>query len=938
METDENRYIIGIDLGTTNSAVSYIDLSSEETRRHIEIFHVPQLSGPGEVSHLKILPSFLYLPGEHEIDKEALALPWNSDGPGFVGTFAREQGAKVPDRLVSSAKSWLCHGKVDRKAPILPWGAGEDMARVSPVEATSAYLSLIKQAWNHSKKDDDDLYLEHQTIIITVPASFDEVARDLTVEAAYRAGIKNITLLEEPLAAFYSWLIEHDRKWDQFVRPGELILVCDVGGGTTDFTLITLREKYGKPLFERISVGDHLILGGDNMDLSLARHAESSLESGNKGPVNIRRWQALCSQCRQAKEGILSSRMESKAITLVGKGRKLIADTVSTTLSRKEVEEIILEGFFPFVEPGEDLTESPRQGMTEFGLPYAPDPAITRHLVRFLERHRADVNQILGRDRVQPDLILFNGAALKPTVIQDKIRAAIRRWFNEEDKGLPRVMNNPELDLAVALGASYYGMVKKGFGVRVGSGSARAYFLGVGRANGEKIGPGAPEKAICLVERGTEEGHNIELADKEFHVLANQPVSFDLYSSSFRTGDRIGDIIDMDESLTPLPPIHTIIEYGKKAKKTSLPVKIEAGYTEVGTLALWCRSTLSNHRWRLQFQLRAVDPAPVSDQQVLEQSLVDEALGKIKEAFSGKTGDTRPEHLVKIISEIVNRPKEEWPLSFIRLMADQLAKLQDSRKLSIEHESRWYNLMGFCLRPGFGDAADGHRLGNLWKIFDAGPIHTKNVQVRSEWWVLWRRVAGGLSAKQQRYMSQKISLLIRPKKGGSKTRLAPQEQMEIWMALANLELLSGKDKAAWARLLLEQLSPKKSRPQYWWSLSRLGARELLYGPIDRVVSSKQVASWIELILEKKWRNPKPVGTALSQMARLTGDRNRDPDPIVINRIIEWLSPHDWSGPCVKLLKEVIPIARQEESVLFGDSVPPGIVLHMDEDPEHQNSP
>ncbi len=927
METIENPYIIGIDLGTTNSAVSFVDLSSDERKEHIEIFQVPQVSGPGEISQLKILPSFLYIPGEHEIDKSSVSLPWDSVGKGVVGSFARDQGSKVPDRLVSSAKSWLCHGKVDRQASILPWGAGEDVAKVSPVEATSAYLSMIKEAWNNSKKGDEDLYLEHQKIIITVPASFDEAARDLTVDAATRAGLKNITLLEEPLAAFYSWLIAHDKDWDRHVSTGELILVCDVGGGTSDFTLITLREKYKKPLFERISVGDHLILGGDNMDLSLARHVEESLRTGKKGSFNLRRWQALCSQCRQAKEDLLSGRMESKAITLVGEGRKLIAGTVSSTLTQKELEELILEGFFPLVEPGEDLTEKARQGITEFGLPYAQDPAITRHLIRFLERHRADVKQILGRDNVQPDLILFNGAALKPEVVQEKIRAAIRYYFNEDEQRLPRVMINPELDLAVALGASYYGLVKQGYGVRVGSGSARAYFLGVGQAKGETSGTDAAEKAICLVERGTEEGHHVELSDREFHVLANLPVSFDLHSSSFRTGDRIGDIIDIDSSLTPLAPIHTVIEYGKKAKETSIPVKMEAGYTEVGTLALWCRSTLSDHRWRLQFQLRDVDNVEVSDQQVLEESLVDAVTGKINEAFSKKDGPTPPERLIKIISDIVSLPKENWPLSFIRQLADQLAGFLDARKLSIEHESRWYNLIGFCLRPGVGDAADVHRLRNLWKIFDAGPIHTKNAQVRSEWWVLWRRVAGGLSAKQQRYMSQKISLMIKPKKGSVKTRLAPQEEMEIWMALANLELLSGKEKADWGRMLLDLLNPKKSRPQYWWALSRLGAREPLYGPIDRVVRRNEVVSWIPRILEKNWRNLKPVGTALSQVARLTGDRKRDLTLEDLQPIVDWLAPHDWSEPCIRLLTEVVPIAQQEEGALFGESVPPGIVLH-----------
>jgi len=928
LEAHEKRYIIGIDLGTTNSAVSYVDLSPDETRRQIKIFHVPQLSGPGEISELKILPSFFYIPGEHEIDRASIAIAWSSEKRGFAGAFARDQGAKVPDRLVSSAKSWLCHAKVDRKAPILPWGAAGDVGRISPVEATAAYLSLIKDAWNRSREGDEDQYAEHQNIIITVPASFDEAARDLTVEAAGLAGIKNITLLEEPLAAFYSWLIRHDKQWDQHVRPGELILVCDVGGGTTDFTLITLRDKDGRPAFDRIAVGDHLILGGDNMDLTLARHVETNLKGGQNGAVNIRRWQALCSQCRQAKEEILSGLSESKAITIVGEGRRLIAGTVSAALSRKEVEDIILDGFFPLVDREEDLTEKKRLGITEFGLPYAQDPAITRHMVRFLERHRPDVKQILNRDSVQPDLILFNGAALKPLVIQEKVRSAIRHWFNEKDPELPRVMVNPEPDLAVALGASYYGLVKEGFGIRVGSGSARAYFLGVGHSKGPEDRVSQPEKAICLVERGTEEGGNIELPEREFHVLANQPVSFSLFSSSFRAQDRVGDLIDIDDTLTPLPEIHTVIQYGKKAKETSLPVRVEANYTEIGTLALWCCSTISNHRWRLQFQLRETERSQtVSDQQVLEQSLVDQVLYEINEAFSAKV-DYDLEQLTKKITEIVGQPKEMWPLNFIRPVSDQLLRLMNARKISMEHECRWYNLIGFCLRPGVGDAGDEHRLRSLWKIFDQGPVHAKNAQVRSEWWVLWRRVAAGLSAKQQRYMSQKITTIFRLKKSGEKVQLAPQEHMEIWMAIANLELISADDRANWGRFLLDQLSPKKSRPQYWWAISRLGAREPLYGPIDRTISAAETGSWIQSIMAKNWRNPKPVGIALSQLARLTGDRKRDLGPDVLKHVIEWLGPYDWSGPCIRILKEIAPIARQEESTLFGESVPPGIVLHV----------
>ncbi|MCJ7616818.1 MAG: Hsp70 family protein, partial [Desulfobacterales bacterium] len=572
----EKHFIIGVDLGTTNSAVSYVDLQADSKKKYrIKIFKVPQLTGFGEVSRLPVLPSFLYIPGKYDISQEAVSLPWTSDEKNFVGAFARDHGAKVPARLVSSAKSWLCHSKVDRKARILPWGAGEEVFKISPLEATASYLKHIKKAWNSSKGDDEDLYLENQIIIITVPASFDEVARDLTVEAASMAGLSNVILLEEPLAAFYSWLIRHEHDWNKFVNPNELILVCDVGGGTTDFTLITLREVEGSPRFERIAVGDHLILGGDNVDLALASNIERRL-SKKRISLSGDRWRTLCHQCRKAKENILNEDAESEKITLMGEGSKLIAGTVSAELGRKEIEKTVLEGFFPLADPKDIKKINIREGITEFGLPYEQEPAITRHLGYFLDKHKEDVVKVLNREDHAPDLILFNGGSLKPLIVREKIRAAMRNWFHEKDSSIPRVLDNPDPDLSVALGASYYGLVKIGKGVRVGSGSARAYYLGVSKKESDTI-EGLPKKtdkkfAVCLVERGLEEGTTIELKDKKFEVLANQPVSFDIYSSSFRSGDRCGDLVEIDDSLTPLPPIQTVVQYGKKGVKTRIPV------------------------------------------------------------------------------------------------------------------------------------------------------------------------------------------------------------------------------------------------------------------------------------------------------------------------------------------------------------------------------
>ena len=926
----DQRYIIGIDLGTTNCAVSYVDLLKDESERpSIEIFSVPQLTGPGEIFELKLLPSFLYMPGEHEITRDALNLPWSTDGGNLVGAFARDQGAGVPGRMVSSAKSWLCHGRVDRRSPILPWGAGEEQPKLSPVAATAAYLKHIKDAWNHSRARDEDERLERQRVVITVPASFDEVARDLTLEAARQAGIKRLTLLEEPLAAFYTWLFMNEGAWNELIQPGALVLVCDVGGGTTDFTLIALRDKKGKPGFERIAVGDHLILGGDNMDLALSRGLEMKFRKDQNTPLRIQLWQSLCHQCRRAKEEILSGRKETQTVTLVGEGRKLIADTVSAPLERREVEEVILEGFYPFVEPEESLTEKPRKGMTEFGLPYAQDPAITRQLIRFLEHQREHVTGLLQRDNVRPDLVLFNGGSLKPKAVQERILSVIRRWSGEKDASLPGVLDNSDLDLAVALGASYYGLVRKGRGIRVSSGSARAYYLGVGRAEPERPGGDTSEKAICLVERGMEEGRHIRLENKGFQVLTNQPVGFDVYSSSFRTGDRIGDILTVDDSMTALPPIRTVIQFGKKAGKKSLPIDVEAHYTEVGTLSLWCRSIQTDHRWRLQFQLRDADQgAPVSDARIYEEALVTGSLDILREAFSNRE-KAPPGGLVKAIHALVRHPKEKWPLSFIRRMADSLIQMSAARKISPDHEARWLNLMGFCLRPGFGDALDEHRVRRLWKMYHEGPTHDKAVQVRSEWWVFWRRVSAGLTANRQRRILQETAAFVRPQKKTGKMRITPQEHLEIWMSLANLERLPSSDKAEWGRFLLNSLTPKKSRPQYWWAVSRFGAREPLYGPLDKVIPPEEVSKWIDDILKNDWKNPKPIAMALAQMARRTGDRARDLDPALIERVLEWMSPFEWAGPYRRNLESVVPMDTGDKNLIFGESLPSGIVLRTE---------
>ncbi len=921
MEDSDYRYIIGIDLGTTNSAVSYVDLASGETKnRGIKLFKVPQLTGLGEVSAMPVLPSFCYIPGKYDISADAIRLPWHTEKQNFVGTLARDHGARVPSRLVASAKSWLCHSQADRCSRILPWGAGEEIPKISPVQATAAYLKHIRLAWNSRQREDSDLYLENQMVILTVPASFDEVARDLTLEAANLAGIKHLTLLEEPLAAFYSWLIQHENNWRDFIRPGELVFVCDVGGGTTDFTLITLRETEGSPRFERIAVGDHLILGGDNIDLALARHVEQQFN--NSRPLSPDRWKTLCHLCRQAKENILEQGKESETITLMGEGTILIGGTLSAGISRETLEQIVLEGFFTLARPDSQKRQTPRKGISEFGLPYESEPAITRHIGSFLDSHSQDIQRFLGERSAFPDLILFNGGTLKSGLVQKQIRKSIRCWFGKEDEDVPRVLENPNPDLSVALGASYYGLVKSGFGVRVGSGSPRSYYLGFDR----KDETGVEEKAaICLVERGVDEGTLLSLPESlNFEVLTNQPVSFDLYSSSYRSGDRCGDILAVDQSLTPLPPLQTVIQFGQKGKKTTIPVAIEAEYTETGVLALWCRSFSSHHRWRLQFQLRDSGPTVgVGETEVFEAEAVDAAKQTVAAVFARDASPAALSGAMKAVARAVNRPREKWPLGFIRELADQLLDSIDVRSFSAEHEIRWLNLTGFCLRPGFGDGMDSQRIKSLWKIYKQGVTFRKNAQAKAEWWIMWRRVAGGLSAGQQRQVFQDLRPFVLPKKN-AKVRLEPQERVEVWMALANMERLMAKDKVELGRQLTAELHPKKTKPQFLWALSRIGAREPLYGPVDRVIPPEEAARWIRALLALDLKNPRPAGAALAQLARRTGDRMRDIDADQ-QQVVAYLTRNEVTEQ-IRYVTQVVALEKQDETTLFGESLPSGIVL------------
>ena len=920
MDFQDKQYVIGIDLGTTNSAVSYVDMAAKKQNgkeKSVKVFNVPQLTGHGEFTKVPVLPSFLYIPGKYDISEKMLKHPWKKREDLFAGTFARDHGSKIPSRLVSSAKSWLCNQTADRKAKILPWGS-EGFEKVSPVAATSEYLLHIRNAWNHYVKDEDQ-FLENQFVVITVPASFNEAARDLTMEAVKTAGFGSfVTLLEEPLAAFYSWLINHETDWQKHVKADDLILVCDVGGGTTDFSLISLKESKGSPRFERIAVGDHLILGGDNIDLALAGKVESKFKS--KSGLTSDKWKTLCYRCREAKEKILGKGEESVRITIKGEGRSLISGTLAADLTREDVETILRDEFYPYVESTQSLNIDSGKEITDFGLPFEKESAVTRHIIRFLENHREDVKKNLSKDPL-PDFILFNGGTLKPVLVQERIRQAIGKWFNAGESELPQILENQIPELAVGIGASYYGLVKQGKGVKVGSGSPRSYYIGV--LDKEKNS----SKAVCIVERGLDEGSVIDLTQMKYEVRANEPVSFDIYYSSYRSGDTAGEIITVDDSFSSMTPIQTIIKFGQNGRRKIIPVTIGAEYTEMGTLSMYCHSGVSDHKWKLQFQLRDLsNSVKSSETEVYDEGLIKDACKRIHQVFTDESDkDDALKSIAGQIEKIVGQKKTHWSLSFLRTIVDKLLELENTRKYTADHEARWLNLTGFCIRPGFGDAFDEERLRKLWKIYLAGVAFEKRVQNRLEWWVFIRRIAAGLKAGQQRQFFQDISpLLIKGKT--TKSKLPPQEQVELWMAAGNMERLLVKDKVVLAKSLLPILKPGKKQDNMFWVLSRLGARELLYGSVDRVVPAKEVIKWIHPIMKKTGQKNVPVENMMVQISRKTGDRTRDMDQETVLKIVDWLRDRNAKKSSIRAMTEKMKIAAQEKNAQFGEKLPAGLVL------------
>ncbi|WP_458765731.1 Hsp70 family protein [Cupriavidus basilensis] len=606
------RYSIGIDLGTTHCALSYVDLTASDGEKTTQgVLPITQLTAPGAIEDCDLLPSFLYLPHASELAPGDLALPWNAARDFAVGELARSRGAATPIRLVSSAKSWLCHPGVDRRAAILPNDAPAEVPRVSPLETSVRYLSHLREAWDHAHPDAP---FGEQDITVTIPASFDPAARELTAEAAEAAGYARMTLLEEPQAALYSWIQKSGGQWRKEVKVGDIILVVDVGGGTTDLSLIAVIEREGNLELHRVAVGEHILLGGDNMDLALAHVVARKLaaQGTQADPWQLR---ALTYACRSAKETLLSD-PATDAVPLVvpSRGSKLIGGSIRTELTRAELTQIILEGFFPQVDGSARPVSRARAGLTQLGLPYAQDPAITRHLAAFLGRQVAALAEMeglagapaRGATFLHPTAVLFNGGVFKSALLVERILQTLNGWLAAEGAAPARLLGGADLDLAVARGAAYYGYVRRGKGVRIRGGTARAYYIAVESAMPAIPGFEPPIQALCVAPFGMEEGTEAPLPEQEFGLVVGEPVHFRFFGSSVRRQDQVGTLLDFwgPEDLQELDEIQATLPPEGRTPGEVVPVKLHARITEAGTLELEAVPRGTGERWKVEFDVR----------------------------------------------------------------------------------------------------------------------------------------------------------------------------------------------------------------------------------------------------------------------------------------------------------------------------------------------
>jgi hypothetical protein len=984
-----SRFIVGIDLGTTNCAIAYVDTQNVPYR--VRPMRIEQLIEFGTVGPLDTLPSFHYELTANEATSVDPRFKFDQDSqparhPGIVGALARERSMQVPGRGIASAKSWLCNPHVDRRSDLLPWHGDEDVERLSPVETSRRYLEHLRRLWDRQHPSDP---LSEQEVVITLPASFDEVARQLTLEAGIRAGIPKVTLIEEPQAAFYAWLERHQERWTELLQAGQTILVCDIGGGTTDFTLIRvidsaiaheassdssssstrpmrgmerdasrsaeskLEKTFG---LHRVAVGPHLLLGGDNLDLALAHYVEQQLaQSEESKPLTHRQWDMLKAQARSAKELILGSDPPPNVvIALPGSGSRLIASTRSVTIEREWARRLLIEGFFGSVA----LDARPNRGeglFQEFGLPYESEPSVHKHLAQFLWEHRwagradSDRGRLSETLAARPDWILFNGGVLESTEIRNALVEQVRTWFAPDSAlapGLalapdspadwrPGLLDGNRLDLAVALGAAYFGLVRRGEGIRIDARLARTIYLQVQQS---------PPQAICIMPSSAAPLDTLRLDQHPFELRVGEPVQFPLFCSSTQLTHRFGELVDVDlQTMTPMPPIQTVLDWARGRRRESIPVVLETALTEIGTLAMRVVTQADfaaregAARWNLEFDVRSIAPQGDGDQarggigEIVDEAQVARCTQALDTVF-GEQPSGSPSQAYGLISDAIGLSRKQWPVSLLRSLWGYLLEHADCRKRSPDAEARWLNLVGWCLRPGFGYPADDWRVQQTWRSVHNKLMHRSSSGV-SESIILWRRISGGFTAGQQNALYQDCWSRVKPMLIGGGAQTNSNVAAELLRLLGSLERLCSADKSVVAEACLQALDKKKMeplRPALLWTIGRLGCRVPVYASLQQTVSIERATAWIDglLAIDASWvaKESSAYCLALMLLARKTGDRYRDVSEKVRGRVVERMKGLGAPAMHLDLVVRGGRLDEEQSAQVVGDALPLGFTL------------
>lgn len=915
MQKQTPHYLVGIDLGTTHTVVAYI--RADKPASTIQIFQIEQLVAPGQVAARALLPSVRYHPAAGELSAADVTFSPAGDS-AVIGEAARVLGAKTKGRFVTSAKSWLSHPSVDHSADILPWGSNDEVAKVSPIDASASYLEHIRTVWRHRFPDAP---LEQQDIVITVPASFDEAARSLTLEAAKLAGLHQVRLLEEPQAVCYDWLRRNAGNLQQALANVHLLLVCDVGGGTTDLTLIKVEQGEHEPKLTRIGVGDHLMLGGDNIDLALAHLAESRLTGGEKR-LSSADLSQLLEQCRVAKERLLAEDApEQVHVTLLGGGSKLIGSSRSVVLTRDEVRHIALDGFFPL--SGLDaLPDRKRSGVVEFGLPYTAEPAVSKHIAAFLKLHQAASKEALQGTGTVPDALLLNGGVFRSQPITQRTIDLLGHWRSAP----PVLLENQHPELAVAFGAVSYAIARREKKLKIGGGAARSYFLLV------DTGQADVQQGVCILPRGSEEGEEIILKDRKFALRLGMPVRFHLATTSGDQEFKSGDITEITDLFHSLPPLAVAFEGDSNQPNAEVTVQLAATQTEIGTLKIQCVAVADNtQRWDVEFQIRKKGRAgvPIDATLPVTMPLVEE---KILAIFGSKSKDVDPKAVKNLRAELekaLGLPRTEWPTPVLRAMFSTLLDGAKHQRRSENHERVWLSLTGFCLRPGFGYPLDDWRVEQLWKNYPQGIQFVNETQNWTEWWTLWRRIAGGLSPTAQEQIFNDISKYLNPAAARQPVvakQLKTRSYDDIVRLAAVLERLPVEKKIQLGEWLLKRLEKAGEPTQTWWAVGRIGARVPFHGSSHNVVSAAIASPWLTQALSEDWKKKPHVGFAATLIARMSGDRARDIEEPMRGQIINKLKLSKAPASWLTMVEQVCELDEKEEKQLFGEALPPGLKL------------